>query len=65
VVKDGGQLDEHEEQQEDFREEFPYWYRAILPLPEFVRGLFVEVILVDDDENERFVEIVSAHPQRS
>ena len=64
-VEEGGQLDERKQTLEQHREEFPFWYRAVIPVPEFPRGLFVEVILVDDDEEEPFVEIVSAHPQRS
>jgi hypothetical protein len=45
--------------------EDPYWYRAILPVPGLPRGLFVEVKLIDDDPLEPWVEIVSAHRQRS
>jgi hypothetical protein len=41
----------------------PFWYRAIIPVPEFPNGLFLEVKLVDEDEEEPFVEIVSANPQ--
>jgi hypothetical protein len=67
-VRGGGQLDERAEQREEYREERSFWYRAIIPVEpvaEFPRGLFVEVILADDDEAEPFVEIVSAHPQLS
>ena len=43
----------------------PYWYRAVIPVPEFPNGLFVEVVLIDYDETEPFVMIVNAHPQPS
>ncbi len=43
----------------------PYWYRAIIPVSEFPKGLFVEVVLIDYDESEPFVMIVNAHPQLS
>jgi hypothetical protein len=57
-------LDEHENT-EQYREEHPFWYRAVVPVPDFPHGLFVKVLLVDEDEDEPFVENVSAHPQLS
>jgi hypothetical protein len=43
-----------------------YWYRAIIPVAGLPRGLFVEVILLDDeDEADPAVQIVSAHEQLS
>ena len=41
----------------------PYWYRALVPLPGQPERLFLEVKLIDDDPNEPWVEIVSAHCQ--
>jgi hypothetical protein len=38
-----------------------FWYRAVLPVPGFPRGLFVEVKLIDDDPEVPWVEIVSCH----
>lgn len=39
----------------------PHWFRALLPVPGLTDTLFVEVKLVDDDLEEPWVEIVSAH----
>src|SRR5690349_2522245 len=41
----------------------PYWYRAVVQVPEFPRGLFIELKLFEEDEQEPFIEIVSVHRQ--
>ncbi len=41
----------------------PYWYRALIPLSGQPDQLFLEVKLFDDDPNDPWVEIVSAHLQ--
>jgi hypothetical protein len=67
-VLEGNALNLREETREEYLQENPddpYWYRAIIPVPDLPRGLFVEVKLIDDDEKEPWVEIVSAHPQAS
>jgi hypothetical protein len=67
-VLDGNVLDARKETRAELLEEHaddPFWYRAILPIEGLPRGLFVEVRLVDDDPSEPWVEIVSAHVQRS
>jgi hypothetical protein len=67
-VKDGNALEIREETREEKRledPENPYWYRAVIPVAAFSHGLFVEVILLDHDEEEPFVQIVNAHPQSS
>jgi hypothetical protein len=43
------------------RRSIHFGYRARLPIDGLEGDLFVEVILVDDDPAEPFVEIVSAH----
>lgn len=63
-VLDGHALDiRHEARAEYLGEDpdDPYWYRAVIPVTGLSRGLFVEVKLVDDDPEEPWVEIVSAH----
>src|SRR5262249_8602389 len=56
--------DQKSEQHLEERPEHPYWYRAIIPVPQFPKGLFVETILIDpEEEEEPFVQIVSAHRQ--
>ena len=46
-------------------EDHPFWYKPIVPVPEFPKGLFVELTLIDMDEQDPWVEIVGAHPQRT
>jgi hypothetical protein len=64
-VFNGNSLTVRTEKRTEKLEEDPYWYRAIIPIPEFPRGLFVEVILQDPDEDDPLVQIVNAHEQLS
>ena len=67
-VMDGNSLDVRKETREEYLRDNPadpYWYRAIIPMPGLVHGLIVEIKLVDDDPDEPWVEIVSAHRQES
>lgn len=41
-----------------------YWYRVIVPVEGFTHGLFVKIILLDDDPEAPAVRIVSVHEQR-
>ena len=41
-----------------------FYYKVVLALPELVRGLFVELVLVDDDPDCPAVWIVNAHEQK-
>jgi len=67
-VLDGNALDVRSEGFELWRQQrpdHPYWYRAVIPVPQFARGLFLYVILLDEDEeDEPFVQIVHTHRQR-
>jgi hypothetical protein len=68
LVLDGHSLTVRQETRPEYLEENPddpFWYRALIPVPGLPRGLFVEVKLVDDDPADPWVEIVSAHRQRS
>jgi hypothetical protein len=40
-----------------------YYYKAILPLPEFKHGLFVEIVLAQADPELPGVLLVNAHEQ--
>jgi hypothetical protein len=65
-VLDGHSLEFRPETRDEYLAENPddpYWYRAIIPVPGFPHGIFVEVKLVDDDPIEPWIEIVSAHRQ--
>jgi hypothetical protein len=43
-----------------------FWFRIVLPVPGFAHGLFVELVLEDDDPDPDVpgVVIVNAHEQR-
>src|SRR5262249_10569549 len=45
------------------RNDRPFYYKVILPVHGLRRGLFVEMILIDDDPDVPSVEIVSCHEQ--
>jgi hypothetical protein len=66
-VLDGNTLTTRQETRQEYLEgtpDDPFWYRAVIPVSELPRGLFVEVRLIDDDPDEPWVEIVSAHQQK-
>lgn len=42
-----------------------YWYKVIVPVAGMPRGLFVELVLDDDDAELPSVRIVNAHEQLS
>lgn len=67
-VLEGNTLDARLETRQEFLEERPddpYWYRALIPVPGMPRGLFLELILVDNDADEPWIEIVSVYRQQS
>jgi hypothetical protein len=67
-VKAGKKLTVRNETRQDLLvdPDYPYWYRAKVPVSEFPKGLFVEILLLDHaEEKDPFVKIVSAHRQRS
>lgn len=41
-----------------------FYYKVILPAPGLTHGLFVEIVLTDDDKDVPSVMIVNAHEQR-
>jgi hypothetical protein len=65
-VMGGQDLEVRQETRKEWLEDCPddpWWYRAVIPVPGFPKGLFQEVKLIDDDENDPWVEIVSVHRQ--
>lgn len=42
---------------------YDYYYKVIVPVPEFRHGLFVEMVLEDSDPNDPVVAIKNAHEQ--
>jgi hypothetical protein len=61
VRKEGEIVQVEEKRQERDR---PFYYKAIIPVSGLRHGLFVEVVLVDDDAEYPAVHIVNAHEQR-
>lgn len=61
-VAQGGAIDRRTETRPDYPQEC--WYRVIVPLERFRHGLFVEIILVDEDPEAPAARIVSSHEQR-
>lgn len=61
-VAQGGSIDQRTETREEYPQE--YWYRVIVPVEQFRHGLFVEIILVNEDLEAPAVQIVSVHEQR-
>lgn len=61
-VAQGGSIDRRTEMRSEYPQES--WYRVIVPGTQFKNGLFVEIILVDEDPEAPAVQIVSIHEQR-
>ncbi len=53
-----------EQRREQRRDDYPrdFWYRVKVPIEGFPRGLFVEIVLMDEDPDVPYVGLVSAHP---
>ena len=61
-VLGGGLLEVQTEKRAEYIDpDDPYWYKALIPIVDYPRPLFVEVKVLDDDIDEPFVRIVSAH----
>ena len=61
-VNDGGAIIPVVETRPEWSD-FRYYYKVILPVEDFPRGVFVETRLIDEDPNDPVVHIVSAHRQ--
>ena len=62
VNNQGGEIVQVEERREEHRDH-RFYYKAIVPVPAMRRGLFVEIVLTDEDPEFPAVEIVNAHEQ--
>jgi hypothetical protein len=61
-VSQGGSIDRRTEKRSEYPQD--YWYRVVVPVKQFRQGLFVELILVDEDPEAPVVQNVSVHEQR-
>jgi hypothetical protein len=62
-VAGGGEVRQVEETREEYRHA-RFYYKVIVPLDGLRHGLFVEVVLDDDDPKLPSVRIVNTHEQR-
>lgn len=62
-VAGGGDVVQVEEKRPEY-DDRPFYYKVILPVAGFQHGLFVEIVLLDDDPDVPMVRIVSCHEQR-
>lgn len=62
-VLQGGQVTQLPENREEYSDH-EFYYKVVLPVPGLVRGLFVELILTDEDPDVPEVLIVNVHEQR-
>lgn len=64
VAAHGGEVKQVVEKRDEYRRERRFYYKLILPVEAFLHGLFVELVLADDDDELPSVLIVNAHEQR-
>jgi hypothetical protein len=62
-VATDGEVIQVDETRENWLDRYAHWYKAVIPLAGFRRGVFVEMRLVDEDEDVPIVHLVNAHPQ--
>jgi hypothetical protein len=61
-VRQGGQIVQCAQTRQEYSD-LEYYYKAVFPFDGLPRGVFVELILVQDDPDDPIVHIVNAHPQ--
>ena len=59
----GGMIQQVKEQRPEYNN-YDFYYKAVVAVPEFPHGLFVEMRLLDADADCPAVFLVNAHPQR-
>lgn len=62
-IEQHGDLSQVHEKREEYADH-RYYYKAIIAVPGLVQGLFVELVLTDNDADCPAVLIVNAHEQR-
>ena len=64
-VRAGGDIKQVVETRPEYKGQRQFFYNVVLPLTGFPRGVFVEIVLGDDDPDVPTVFLVNAHPQQS
>lgn len=59
----GGLISQVKEKRADYQDR-PFYYKAVVPVEGFLHGLFVELVLDDEDPELPAVRIVNAHEQK-
>lgn len=62
-VEAGGIIHQIKEQRPEYND-YDFYYKLIVPVPDFVHGLFIEMRMTDPDAECPTVRVVNAHPQR-
>ena len=60
-ARGGGKVEQGPETRPEYSHR-RFWYRAVVPVGGFPRGLFVEMELLDDDPDVPVVILLNAHP---
>ena len=63
-VRNGGEVHQHKEDRERWKDRRDYWYHVVIPVPAFAKGLFVELELRNSDAEFPEIGLVNAHEQR-
>ncbi len=63
VANQGGEVIQMQETRPEYNDR-PFFYKVIVPVQGLRHGLFVEIVLDDDDPDVPAVRIVNAHEQR-
>jgi hypothetical protein len=64
-VKNGGKVSQVPEERDEYKYRYRFYYKAIVPIEGFARGVFVEMRLSDCDPDYPVVSLVNADPQSS
>lgn len=63
-ARSGGAIEQRREERPQYQWRREHWYRAVIPMPGFEEGLFVEMELFDEDPDVPIVMLLNAHPQK-
>jgi hypothetical protein len=62
-IRAGGVVKQVEETRPEYQGLYRYYYKAIIPVVGFPKGIFIEMVLQDGDPDVPSVSLVNAHPQ--
>ncbi len=64
ISRSGGKISQVHETREGRREDYRFYYKAIIAVDDLPLPLFVEMRLIDDDPEYPVVALVNCHLQR-